>query len=349
MSSGNAVIQVHQKDGLPDGLTSPDVYFLPGYGRAAGVADSGEWVLLEAFDGAWQVPLIIRTLPDGAKDALSPYGYSGVYASPSLSPAQVQQAWSATIERLRELEVISVLLRHSPLVPQASQIPGLIPILHGHPTIVLEPVDRDSAWSGLAGTCRTRVRKALKNGYTSDVSQASSQDLEPCGDFRRLYEGTMQRLNAVPLFFFSEDYYQNLLEGLGSNLLIATVRNAQGFPVSSSLLMRHEHLLHYHLSGSSPDDARMGSNNLMLWTATQFAAEQGLGQFHLGGGLGQHDGLFHFKHTFGGRELAYDVSGLIIDEERYQAHTQIRAKALDISTDALLSSGYFPAYRARTT
>jgi hypothetical protein len=30
---------------------SPDVYFLPAYGKAASIADSGEWLLLEAFDG----------------------------------------------------------------------------------------------------------------------------------------------------------------------------------------------------------------------------------------------------------------------------------------------------------
>jgi hypothetical protein len=345
MSSEDALLRVHHGEGFPEGLHSPDVYFLPGYGQAASIAHGGEWVLLEAFDGAWQVPLIVRTLADGMKDAISPYGYSGVYASPSLSPQQIGQAWSATIDRLRELNVISVLLRHSPLVAQAPGIPGLISILRGHPTIALEPADADSAWSGLAGTCRTRIRKAIKNGYTGDVRQASSEDLAPFGVFRRLYEGTMTRLDAAPLYFFSDEYYKGLLESLGPNLLLAEVRDATGVPVSSALLMRHDHLLHYHLSGSSPDDARMGSNNLMMWTATQFAVEQGLSQFHLGGGLDQRDGLFHFKHTFGGRELAYNVTGLIIDHEHYQGLTTNRARELGISTDTLLETRYFPAYR----
>jgi serine/alanine adding enzyme len=348
MSSVDAMIRVHLGDHVPDGLQSPDVYFLPGYGRAAAIADGGEWVLLEAFDGAWQMPLIVRTLPDGMKDAISPYGYSGVYASPSLSSEQIKEAWSTTIDRLRELEIISVLLRHSPLVPQAPDIPGLVSIVRGHPTIVLEPVDSDSAWNGLVSTCRTRIRKALKNGYTADVRQAASQDLAPFSDFRRLYGGTMKRLDAAPPYFFSDQYYKELLECLGPNLLIAEVRDAQGVPASSALLMRHEHLLHYHLSGSNPDDARMGSNNLMIWTATQFTAEQGLSQFHLGGGLDRRDGLFHFKHTFGGRELGYDVSGLIIDHEHYQTLTEGRAQECGIRADELLRSNYFPPYRGGT-
>src|SRR5665647_3752242 len=137
MSNGDRMIHVHRGHEVPDGITSPDVYFTPGYGLAAIVSEPGEWVLLEALDGAWQVPLIVRTLIDGTHDAISPYGYSGVYASLSLSSAQIHEAWSATVTCLQELGVISVLLRHSPLLPQAPHLPGQQPIVSGHPTIVL--------------------------------------------------------------------------------------------------------------------------------------------------------------------------------------------------------------------
>jgi hypothetical protein len=346
--TGNHVINVHRGHHLPDGLTSPDVYFLPSYGWASSISDGGEWVLLEAYDGSWQVPLILRTLAGGGLDATSPYGYSGVYAAPSLSLAQVRQAWTATVDRLRELGVISVLLRHSPLVPQARDLPGLIPIVTGHPTIVLEPEDSDSAWTGLQKHCRNRIRKALKNGYTGNVRPAESSDFSSGGDFRRLYEETMKRLDAASLYFFSDDYYATLLEGLGSNLLIVEVTSPTDAVVSSMLLLRHQGRLHSHLQGSNPDDAPMGTNNLLYWTAAQFAIEQGLRQFHLGGGVDARDNLFRFKHTFRGRELEYTVSGLIIDHEIYQARTEEQATRRGITTEALLLSGYFPAYREGT-
>ena len=335
-------------DLLPEEIASPDLYFLPGYGRAAGLADGGEWILLEAFDGAWQMPLIVRSLIGGAKDAISPYGYSGIYASPSLSPVQIKEAWSATVSRLQDLGVITALLRHSPLVPQALDLPGLRTIIDGHPTIVLEPTDGDSAWSRMESSCRTWTRKALKHGYTGDVRQATAADLTPDGDFRRLYEQTMQRRSAAATYFFGDDYYAALLQGLGANLFLAEVRNGEGVAVSSTLLMRHAHRLHYHLSGSNLQDARMGSNNLMLWTATQFAVANGMTEFHLGGGLDSRDGLFKFKRSFGGRELEYRVSGLVIDPELNETHVRSRAKACDTSAEALLASNYFPAYRAGT-
>jgi lipid II:glycine glycyltransferase (peptidoglycan interpeptide bridge formation enzyme) len=339
------MIRVHRGHRLRNGLSSPDVYFLPEYGRAASVTDGGEWVLLEAFDGAWQVPLIVRMLVDGTKDAISPYGYSGVYSSPSLSLSQVHEAWSGTVNCLRGLGVISVLLRHSPLVAQAPHFSEERLIISGHPTIALDLTDNESVWNGMEGRCRTSIRKALKNGYTADVRQAAGRDMAPGGDFRRLYEETMQRKVAAPLYFFGDNYYTELLDGLGSSLLVAEVRNRVGVVVSATLLMRHAPRLHYHLSGSSMDDANMGTNNLMLWAAAQFGIAQGLREFHLGGGVDPRDDLFKFKRSFGGYELEFNVSGLIIDHELYQAHTQNRAKELGITTDTLLASKYFPAYR----
>jgi hypothetical protein len=344
------MIRAHFGHQLPDGLMSPDAYFTPGYGRAASVSDGGDWVLLEGFDGAWQVPLIVRTLRNGTKDAISPYGFSGVYAAPSLSSAQVQQAWSETLACLGELSVISVLLRHSPLVPQAPHPPGQKEgqkfIVRGHPTIVVEPVDDDSAWKSMEHNCRTATRKALKNGYTGEVRPATSQDIAPGSDFRRLYEQTMQRRDAAPLYLYSDKYYSELLDGLGPDLLVFEVRDDRGEVASSSLNLRHADRIHGHLAGSNTQDARMGSNNLMIWTATQFAIEQGLGQFHLGGGLDARDSLFKFKQSFGGRELEYCVSGMVIDPELYQGHTEARAEELKTTSEALLAANYFPAYRA---
>jgi hypothetical protein len=303
------MIAVHTGPVLPARLTSPDVYFTPGYGRAATVTDIGKWTLLEDFDGAWQVPLIVRTLPDGAEDAISPYGYSGVYAAESLSPAQVRQAWSGTLAALAKLGVISVLLRYSPLVPQPPNLPGIRTIVSGHPTIVLEPLDADTAWKAMEGNCRTKVRKAEKNGYTARVRQAERRDLAQGGDFRGLYDETMRRLDAAPQYFFSDHYYHELFEGVGPNLFLAEVLDSDGVVVSADLLMRHDPFLHGHLSGSKRDDARMGSNNPMIWMATQFAIDQSLRQLHLGSCVTPTDTLFTFKGSFGGRNLTYGLSG----------------------------------------
>jgi len=323
----------------------PDVYFLPEYGRAASIADRGELLNVEAHGGAWRMPLIVRGLADGERDAITPT-FSGIYASASLSSAQVGEAWSTAIERMRGLGLISLVVRGSPLVPQASHLPGLRPISRERPTVVLDLTDEASAWEGLKKGCRSTIRQAMRNGLTGDVRPAALADLLPGGDFRRLYELTMERRGADALYSFDDSYYVALLDGLGPDLLVAEVHDPEGGVVASSLLMRHGSRLHYHLAGSVLGGSGTGSSNLMLWSGIQFAIGQGLTQFHLGAGAAGRDSIFRFKSSFGGRELHYDVSGLIVDDEAYQDKVRDRARERDVPVDTLLESGYFPAYRA---
>ena len=39
------------------------------------------------------------------------------------------------------------------------------------------------------------------------------------------------------------------------------------------------------------------------------------------------------------------MSGLVVDEKLYREHVRNRAKAFDVTTDKLLASNHFPAYR----
>ena len=325
----------------------PDVYFVPDYVRAAGIAEHGEAFHVDAHDGAWRMPLIVRSLGNGVADAITPT-FSGIYASPALSSEEVLRAWDAGIARLRERGIISLVVRASPAVPQAASLPGLRPISSGRPTIVLDLSDDAAAWDGMRSSCRSRIRKAEKNGYTGRVRPAALTDLMPGGEFRSLYERTMERVGADPLYLFGDTYYTALLDALGPNLHMAEVLDQTGDVVSACLLMRHGGRMHYHLAGSRPDDARMGSNNLMMWSGIRFAIDEGLSHFHIGAGASTRDGVFRFKATFGGREAMYDVSGLVVDDERYRERVELRAEECDITPDELLGAGFFPAYRAGT-
>jgi hypothetical protein len=326
----------------------PDVYFLDEYGRAASIADRGELLPIVSHGGAWRMPLIVRSLDDGSSDAITP-AFSGLYASSALASSTIHEAWAATIADLKDRGLVSVVLRGSPFVAMPTDLPGLRSISAGRPTIVLDLTDADAAWTGMEGRSRNAIRKALKHGLEGELRPATPQDLAPDGDFRRLYEATMRRLGAEALYFFSDDYYSALLDGSGSGLLLAEVRLPSGEVVSSSLLLRYQDRLHYHLAGSSMDGAHLGSNNLMLWIATQAAIEQGIGEFHLGAGVEMRDSVFMFKRSFGGRELQYDVAGIVIDEESYEKHVRRQADQYDVSVEALLATNYFPAYRARPT
>lgn len=331
------------------GLAVPDVYFSAGYGHADSWASGGDWVLIEAFDGRWQMPLHLRSVDGGGRDAASPYGYSGVYAHPELTERDVRAAWTATKAALRDLGAISVVLRHSPLVPQAPLLPEHQIVVSGHPTRLVEIPDEETAWSAMEGRSRTAVRRATKSGLVAIVRRADTTDVLGSGSFRLLYSDTMRRRGAAPAYHFGDDYYSALLEGLGDNLLTAEVRSGDGSVLAAALLLRHGHRLHYHLSGSRADAGRTGCNNLMLWTAVAFAADAGIREFHLGGGIARDDSLYQFKRSFGGHDVQYRMSGLVLDDRAYREQVRVHATDLGVTEAALLQCGFFPAYRAGGT
>ena len=327
----------------------PDVYFGKGYGRADALSHNGAWITVADPSGRWQMPVVLTELSGGFREAISPYGYAGTYVAEGLPATVAAHEWDSAREMLRGLGVVSLFLRFSPLDANSVTMADCfeeLTIQRSGTTYVINIVEPSQMWDRLRSSCRSRIRKALKNGYTGEVRLATGPDLEPGGDFRRLYEQAMQRRAAAPFYSFDDDYYAELLEGLGSKLLLAEVRDRNGVAVSSALLMRHGQRLHYHLAGSSVDGALMGSNNLMMWTATQFASAQGLSQFHLGGGLRESDGLARFKSSFGGEAKDFYTGRAVMDVAAYSLLTQARADQLGTTVIALEESGFFPAFRA---
>jgi hypothetical protein len=320
-------------------LKHPDVYFTPGYGSAARPSDYERWMMIQRYDGQWQVPLVLRRMPAGALDAASPYGYAGVYASPLLSEADRTRAWAETMEELRELGVVSVFLRHSPLVPQAPDHAGAVIMVDRHPTVMVQIQSPEAMWDALLGRCRTAIRKANAAGVTASVREAVPADLLAGSDFRTLYEQTMGRRGAAASYLFDDGYYSRLAAALGPDLLVAEARAANGKALSACLLMQHSRFLHYHLSGSSADGLQVGANNLMLWESCLFARGRGVEVFHLGGGLTADDSLYRFKSSFGGTRGVFRATGIIVDPGAYRLLSHAR--------DELEGAAYFPAYRGR--
>lgn len=336
------MIHCHDERSAPKGLVSPDIYFTPAYGGVDASEANATWVLLEMFDGGWLIPLAVRSLANGLKDATSPYGYSGVYAAETLSDRDLVTAWRETTRALSDLRVVSVFLRHSPLVEQAPRTASQVSVVEDHPTTAVDVGPDERMWERMEGRSRTAVRKALKAGYTNVVRAVAGEDLVEGSPFRTLYESTMARREAAPSYTFSDGYYTKLRAALGPNLAISEVISPEGTTHAAALLMRHGRFLHYHLSGSQVEAARLGVNNLLLWGALKYAGTIGVTQFHLGGGVRGEDALFKFKRAFGGRRFTYSATGLVVDEAAYDDLVG-RSRG---SAAPKVDSRHFPAYRA---
>jgi serine/alanine adding enzyme len=311
-------------DALLAELGCADAYLLRAYVEASCLLDPGEPTFLHHSDANGDVCLccIVRAIPDSdLHDATTPYGYGGpVGAGEGFSEAY--EAWCA------ERGVVSTFVRFHPLFENHRA--GGFNASYSSSTVGW-PLEGDLL-AAMHGKHRNTVRKAQKAGVAVDVT-AAPDDLSA---FAALYERTMERQGAGGYYFFAHEYWERLM-ALGGHFVRFDAL-CGGEVVASALCLRGDRWLHYHL-GATNDAARdLGASNLLLYTAAVWGQEQGLEEFHLGGGAGDvKDSLYAFKQRFspeGHRE--FWIGKAVHDEDAYRRLS---------GTAEIDLAGFFPAYR----
>lgn len=330
---------------------SPDVYFTAGYGAAAALLRGGQWHSAR-WDDRIVVPYVLNDLGNGKADAVSPFGFSGAFVDPECSAEDVAWFWAQLRQSWRSRGVVAMYFRFSPLdlgsVNAFRALEG-VSLRQRNETITIHVGNGPAeVWANLKSACRNKIRKAQKAGLFASIRPATAPDLLPGSPFRTLYEQTMHRVGAAPGYFFSNDYFTALLDGVGTNLMLAQVWQPDGQTVAASLVLVHRERVHYHLAGSDKATAAGCAINLLVWTILRWAAESGRSVVHLGGGVRPGDSLFRFKAAFGGTTTPVWHGSTVIDESAYGSLVGEHAARLRMSAQELRDCGYFPAYRYGT-
>lgn len=325
------------------------VYQSRGYGEASSSTIGGTWDVLGDAEGRWRIPLCISDVGStGYRDATSPYGYAGIAADAELNPAEIGLAWEETLKSLASRDIVSVFLRFAPYredVRRFRALPGL-EIVELSQTVVVDLADESKMWAAMAGRSRTAVRKADKVGLRSRVIETNPLNLRAGEGFRHVYDTAMERVKASPAHRHQDEYYRKLTSADDIDVRLIEVLDNEESVVAATLLLVDDEAVHYHLSGSLMHAAKSGANNLLIWTAMRWAAEQGHARLHLGGGTSRDDSLYKFKASFGGRSLPFFAGRLIVMPEAYEHLVAQQAKNVGMDPQALRSLNFFPAYRA---
>jgi Acetyltransferase (GNAT) domain len=327
-------------DALVDASPAPDVYYRSGYCRAYEAAGHGRAVAVVTDRALF--PLLLRPLPFGADgfDAVTPYGYGGVLFT---EPGPVK---SADLRQLRDWcvanGVVSCLLRLHPLLGGSEQLSEIdeseVEISDHGPTTALDPRRIDLDTRRLAGMSKGRKADLTIARRELELSWGSSDDA--LDDFRRVYDGTMERLGAGEFYVFLPEYYRALAADLGERFAVALARRGDDV-VGGALFLADRRFAHYHLSGTTDAGRELKAGTLLVHAGAEWAAERGSELLHLGGGTSGADTLFGFKKSFGGETYTYSFASLVAEPERYDTLVGLRSKESEPPRP-----GFFPAYRA---
>jgi hypothetical protein len=323
--------------------TAPhDFYHLPGYVALSARHEGGQpaAVVVEGDGAAMLLPLILRPIPGGGKDATSPYGYPGpIFAGPR-DDRFATDAISEAAKVLAEQGVVSLFVRFHPLLnPEPRSEFGTI-VSHGETVVIDLSQDDAEMWRETRRNHRREIRNAQLAGHRvyEDV------DLRHFARFTDLYQQSMLRVDAAPFYFFDDAYFDALRSTLGSRLHLIVVE-LDGVIATASIEVETDGIVQDYLTGTDERLNRHAPGKLLIHFVRSWARQRGNRWLHLGGGLGAvNDSLLAFKAGFSRRRLPFHTLRAVLDEDRYRELVRTFNPVCD--PDAV--DGFFPAYRLGT-
>ncbi len=308
----------------------------PQFFAAEGVTHS---LLIEAEETELVAPLVVRPIAGGpGLDATSPYGYPGLaLPAPALGDLLPSNGSGPVGPLPREDEVpvldpaaidfsatglVSIFLRH--------RLSG--PTLAGAtPRNVVQIADPELPAKSRPSD-RRQVSRNFDAGYGLRIIRGTYTEPEDRAAFHAVYEQTMRRTGAADHYFFSREYFDQILES--KSTWLALTDTPAGEVAAASIAAVSDGFLHYYLSGSA--DAHLGDSPMknIVSSLVEHAEELGM-PLNLGGGIKPGDALEEFKRGFANRTEQWRTSEIVCDAERYRELSGARE-----------TGDYFPAYRA---
>lgn len=294
--------------------------------RGAAAADEGSFFRSAGFlaaegvthslvigDGRVALPLVVREIPGGGRDAISPYGYPGGTlrgAAPHVDEVDLAAAG-----------LVSLFLRERLAAPalRGGERRGRVLL---HDPALPRQVHRRIA---------TKVRSNERQGYRTDLLAGADVDAKQLAAFAVAYTETMARAGAAARYFFCPAYLRACLDA--PTAWLVAVAGPDGELAAAALACVGDGYLHYYLGGTA-DAHRDASPAKNLMVGMMDLADKLAVPLNLGGGMRAGDSLERFKAGFANREDAFVAHGLVADPVAYARLAAGRS-----------GDGFFPAYR----
>lgn len=288
------------------------------------------------------IPIVVRPINNTVYyDATSVYGYAGPLIN-GIDDAFINNDFAACLNAYFKKEnIISIFSRLNPFINYQEKILKNIGIVDNMGPIVtinlgLTEEQQESQFS------KTTKRYLKKTRKYCDIKYSQSEsDLDT---FMKLYYENMDRVNAEEEYYFSKEYFSNLLKSNSFNtqLIFATLKETDEIISGALFINTHNKVVQYHLSGTANKYLHLTPIRLLIDEIRIKATKNSFETLNLGGGLGsKDDNLFRFKSSFSNEYKMFKTWKYIVNKSAYEELCNTK----NISIDKELYKGFFPAYR----
>ena len=277
-------------------------------------------LLCRAGEHTALLPLLVRDLGRGAREAYTAYGYGGFLGDLLLS----EDGIDGLRRHLADDGIVALFLRHSPFLGNHAAMPEGRSRLN-RLTYAVNLQRNDDTFAAFLARMPQKLRWsanfALRAGLRVVFHPLSGRSEEKLSEFYSQYRAVMEAKGAADYYLFSEKFFLEHAVRLGEHCELVEVADDRGnFRAGAFFLLDRSGWVHYHLSAAPREAMKLQAMELLVLSALHHYSHAGYHTLHLGGGLAldETDGLSRFKSKFASRKLEFHISTLVCDETSYQ-------------------------------
>lgn len=280
-------------------------------------------------------------------DFISPYGYSGLIYKTNTAVNIVKKGWSE-IKAYLDNNVVSSFIRFSLDSDYSVFEEGVVPIMKNIKGVI---IDYDAQSANFDRKVRKNVKRAKREGLVTDIIKGGDLTDIQLNSFHEIYIDTMKRNNAGEKYFFTLEQFGSFAKSRGDLCAFCFIYDSDKV-VSVEMVLQSDDAIFSFLGGTLEEAFRKRPNDLLKYALINWAREEGIMYFVLGGGYGAEDGIFNYKKSFFPEDVVdYYVGRFIHNKEVYDdlvEQAKLRYLKDDGKTeDEFNELSFFPLYRAR--
>lgn len=287
-------------------------------------------------------PINIKIDDNKYFDIITPYGYGGPiieYINQDIKDAKLKLLENFEKDFTRTCiknNIIAEFVRFHPIIENALDFKKMYEpqfLQHTVRTICDKGRPFEIEFSKSA---KKNIKKALEEGIYFEVLE-NQKDIN---DFKKIYYDTMDRKEAKDFYYFSDEYFDFILNNFEGNYLIINIKTKENITIASGIYFIYNNkYIHTHLSGTKREYLIYSPAYLLRYALSEWAYNKGYELIHHGGGTSPDldNSLFLFKRRFTKTDpLDYYIAKKIYNNVVYERLVK-RTKTEE--------SNFFPQYR----
>jgi len=204
----------------------------------------------------------------------------------------------------------------------------------------------EKQWKTFLPKVRNNYRRAVSFNLTAKIYSNSDINEDIIKVFYEIYTNTMIRNNANSVYFFSLDYFKNLILNNLSEFSIVMVYLGE-IAISTELIIKKNTTIFAFLGGTDANYYKYRPNDFLRVETIKWAIKNNLKHYVLGGGIKDFDSLYKSKKAFfpKDKDITFYTGRKIVNNKIYHELCENHVEDYTNIRKEELKNYFFPLYR----